>query len=126
MRLFSYLFVMFFLIAGCKNTETEEAPVKSARTEQAMAFDKEKWAEKEGQDYSYRKEMVDAVLHNDALRKLTKGELLQLLGSPDYTKDAHYYYRIEEKRLFHWTLHTRTLVVRFDEDDSVEWIKLHE
>ena len=52
--------------------------------------------------------------------------LFELLGEPDYSKEDHHYYRITETRLGIWTLTTKTMVVKFTNDTSIEWIKIHE
>ena len=81
---------------------------------------------KEGAIYPFRDQMVDAVLYSDTLRKLNKVELLEWLGKPDREQENHLYYTIRENRLGLWTLQLKSLVVKIDKEDSVEWIKLYE
>lgn len=91
-----------------------------------IPFDHTKWNIKKGLDYPYRDQMVNEVLYSDSLRTLQKEGLIYLLGQPDYTREEHLYYRINETRLGTWTLHTKTIVIKLSKDNSVEWIKLHE
>ncbi len=91
-----------------------------------IPFDKEKWMLKEGKDYLYRNQMVNAIVYNDTIRTLNKKQLLTLLDTPSYTREGHMYYRITENRLGNWTLHTKTMVVKLLEDESIDWIKIHE
>ena len=91
-----------------------------------MPFDKTKWNTKDEHDYLYRDRMVDKVVYNDTIRTLNKVQLLELLGKPDYTRDEHLYYRISETKIGFWTLKTKTMVIKLEEDKSIVWIKIHD
>lgn len=91
-----------------------------------LPFDQAQWVTKEGRDYPYRERMVDAVLYSDTLRKLKKGELLQRLGTPDREQDGHLYYTIAQNRLGFWTLNQKSIVIKLNGAEGVEWIKLYE
>lgn len=93
-----------------------------------LSFDQEKWQEKEGKNYPYRDKMLNAIVYNDTIRSLTGKELLEQLGAPSYIREdeSYLYYTITQTRLFSWPLHTKTLVIKLTEADSVEWIKIHE
>lgn len=95
-------------------------------TPSSMEFEKEKWHIKEGKDYPYRYQMLNSLLYNDTIRSMDKDEILNLLGDPDYEREGHFYYRVQETRLNSWKLHTRTLVIKIDDNDEVDWVKLHE
>ncbi len=45
---------------------------------------------------------------------------------PDKTNDNFLYYNISEKRLGLWTLHATTMVIKFVDDKTIEWIKIQE
>ena len=90
-----------------------------------MTFDSGLWQRKDGHDYPYRNQMVDDVLYNDTIRSLNKQQIVQLLGEPDRINDGYLYYLVNQQRLFFWPLHTKTLVVKLENDDSIEWIKIH-
>lgn len=90
-----------------------------------VTFDQEKWLIKEGKDYPHREQMVNDVLYNDTIRSLNKAQLLGLLGAPDRNNEGHLYYLIKQPRLLGWPLHTTTLVVKMEDENKVEWIKLH-
>ena len=70
--------------------------------------------------------MLNDVLYNDTIRTLTKNKILALLGEPDRTNNNHLYYLISRSGIGEFTLHTKTMVVKIKEDDSIEWIKVHE
>ena len=91
-----------------------------------ITFDQTKWNTKEGKDYPYRNQMVDEVLYSDSLRTLRKDEIINHLGDPSYIRDDFFYFRIKETRLGAWILHTKTIVIKIPEGETVEWIKLHE
>lgn len=93
-----------------------------------VEFDQEQWQLKERRDYPHRDKMVEEVLYSKEIRKLSKQEMLHLLGEPDRSDSNFLYYTIKQDRLGgFFPLHTKTLVIKYkDEEDAVEWIKLHE
>lgn len=95
-------------------------------TGEPLPFDQAQWITKEGQDYPYRERMVHAVLYSDTLRKLQKQELLERLGNPDREQEGHLYYTISQNRLGFWTLNQRSIVIKLNDENGVEWIKLYE
>jgi len=96
----------------------------TANTE--IKFNAVKWRVKKDKDYPYRDHMVNDLLYNDSLRKLNKNEILSLLGEPDRFTEGHLYYMIRQRRIGFWPLHTKTLVVKFSGNSTLEWIKIHE
>ena len=90
-----------------------------------VVFDKEKWLTKEGEDYPFRDSMVHDVLYNDTVRSLEKTEIISLLGKPDKANDGYLYYTVSQKRLGSWPLHTKTLVIKFSNENNIEWMKIH-
>jgi len=113
---FVVLISFFICCLGCSSQQ--QSP--------EIPFDKTKWETQEGKDYPYRNQMVNDVLYNDSLRTLNQEQILNHLGEPSYTRKKFLYYRITETRLGAWILHTKTIVIKLSEDNSVEWIKLHE
>lgn len=106
------------LLWGCKS----EPKLPDAQ----IPFDRKQWGLKAGPSYSYREQMVDAVLYSDTLRTLKRDKLLEWLGEPDREEEGHLYYTIVENRLGFWTLNQKSIVIKLKEDNTVEWIKLHE
>ena len=91
-----------------------------------IPFDQSKWAYKDGQDYPYRAPMLNEVVYNDAIRNLDKTKIIHLLGIPDREKEEYVYYLINQKRIGLWPLHSRFMVIKFKNDEEIEWIKIHE
>ena len=122
------VFILFLLICcfACKTDTAENAQHEKKKPDSEMAFDKAKWKMKDGEDYLYRDKMLNDVVYNDTVRALNKDEILDLLGKPDRSHENHLYYRIAQKRLVFWPLHTKTLVIKFSEDNTIDWIKIHE
>lgn len=121
--LLSILLVVLFLLYLLDDS----SQVGSAHIEQApVEFDKSKWKTKENEVYPFRDQLVNQVLYNDTIRTLKKEELIEILGKPDRINDGHLYYLISKKQLGLWTLHAKTLVIKMKDDDSIEWIKIHE
>jgi hypothetical protein len=109
----------------CNDKSQEQQPIETAPSPD-FPFDKEKWSIKEGHSYPFRERMLNNVIFNDSLRQLKRVDLIDLLGTPSRVNNEYLYYLIEENKLLVMTLNTRTLVIKFKEDDTVEWMKVHE
>jgi hypothetical protein len=107
----------------------EKTNNKNIRLSNAVIFDKDKWLEHEGDYYPFREKMLVNILHTNLVRSFNKSETIKLLGEPTYYRENknYLYYLINKKTLLGiWTLHTKTLVIKFKDDKTVEWIKVHE
>jgi hypothetical protein len=113
---------------GCYNDRANYSEDMKSKPTSELAFDKAKWKVMDGADYTYRDKMLNDVVYNDTIRALNKDEILDLLGEPSYDRDDKNFlhYRITEQRLGPWTLHTKTMVIKLLEDNTIEWIKIHE
>lgn len=113
---------------SCQNDR--EGPSNAGVVEESMemTFDREKWRIQDGKDYPYRAKMLNDVLYNDTIRTLNKEEILELLGAPSYYRDNDnfLYYTITQSSIGLLNLKSKTMVIKLDEDQSVEWIKVHE
>lgn len=120
----SLFWILAFLVCfSC--TDTKKGDSNPANLGE-LPFDKTKWSAKEDLDYLYRDQMLNDVVYTDTLRMLNKDGVLELLGEPDQNNAGYLYYRITQKRLGFWTLHTKSLVIKLSDDNRVEWIKIHE
>lgn len=126
MNIKTFALVLFLCITACTAEKREKSEQVDLAIANEISFDKEKWAIKEGEDYPYRDQMLTDIVYNDTVRILNKNEILTLLGEPDRTNEGHLYYMIEETRLGSWTLHSKTLVIKIAEDNTIEWIKIHD
>lgn len=81
---------------------------------------------KDGKDYPFRDRMLNDILYSDTVRSQNKDEILELLGKPDRINENYLYYMIAQKRIGSWPLHTKTMVIMLSDDNSVEWIKIHD
>ena len=111
---------------ACKSDRDENVENQKKNQVGETVFDKEKWKTKDGKDYPYRDKMINDIVYNDTIRALNKYQLIELLGEPDYIREGHLYYRINETRLGNWTIKTKTMVIKLVDDRSIEWIKIHE
>ena len=124
-----YIIIPFLLInilcsvAYCDNDDSEN----HSYTKIDQNFDKDKWRIKKGKDFPYRNGMLNDIVYTNKFRTLIKSELLDKLGEPTYYRDdkSYLYYVVTQTRLFSWPLHTKTLVIKITEDNTVEWIKIH-
>jgi len=114
--------LLFSAPVSCKNdTATSATEVQNMKV-----FNPEGWRmQKEGK-YIYRDLMLEDVVYNDTIRSLDKKNILELLGEPDRVEEKYFYYKISEKRLGSWTLHQKSMVIKFKDEYSIEWIKIHQ
>lgn len=112
-------------ITSCRSDTSNSNVQQTGDDAEQMTFDPEKWQKKDGDSYIYRDLMLNDVVYNDTIRSLTKDKLTGLLGKPDYSKEDHYYYIIDMNSVGPVIFHQKTMVVKFDQD-SIEWIKIHE
>ena len=125
MRFIPYTILWLLCCLSC-NDNRGSGPGKVAHeAEVNIPFDREKWNMKEDLDYPFRARMLDDVLYNDTIRSLKKEEILELLGEPDRISEGHLYYQITQKRMGSWTLHQKSMVIKFENDSTIEWIKTH-
>ncbi len=126
MRVFTVL--LFVCCLACNNDREDYTVDMKMKPDSEMVFDKAKWKTKDGADYPYRDRMLNDVVYNDTVRALNKDEILDLLGEPSYYRNNKnfLYYRITEKRLGPWPLHTKTMVIKLSEENTIDWIKIHE
>ncbi len=122
-----FLIIPLLLYALACNTEKGEKSASNYHgTKAEITFDKTKWRAKEGLDYPNRDQMLNSIVYNDTVRALNEDEILDLLGEPDRKNDGYLYYMISQRRLVFWPLHTKTMVVKLSENNTIAWIKIHE
>jgi hypothetical protein len=128
MRIRIFIVLLFVSCIACKSDGDKNAENEGMKQGIDMVFDKVKWEMKDGEAYPYREKMLNDVVYNDTIRTLNKDEILNLLGEPTYYRtDKNYlHYLITKTRLGFWTLHTKTMVIKFSEENTIEWIKIHE
>ncbi len=124
LRLCTLFAICLLLACSAENDKKSESEDHLQMVQ--VDFDESKWKTKQGWDYPYREQMLNDILYNDDFRKLKSSEVLKLLGEPDRVNENFMYYQISQKRLILWPLHTRTMVIKFREDESIEWIKMNE
>lgn len=126
MRIVLHIGLLLLFCISCNNDNKFNPNPVEGGMDTEIQFDKSKWRLKEGLDYPYRDQMVRDLIYNDTVRKLNEQEILNLLGEPTRSTDGHLYYMITQKRLGTWPLHTKSLVIKFSNDSTINWIKIHE
>jgi len=128
MKIRVIIVLLFICCLACNNERKNYSEGISLKPDSEMKFDKAKWKMKDGKDFPYRNKMLNDIVYNDTVRSLNKDEILDLLGEPTYyrSNENFLYYTITQKRLFSWPLHTRSMVIKFSDHNSIEWIKIHE
>lgn len=110
---------------ACSNDKKSQSDLIEQGKESEIQFDKSKWSSKDGLDYPFRDQMLHDLIYNDTVRMLDENEILNLLGEPDRSTDGFLYYMIAQKRLGSWPLHTKSLVIKFANDSTIDWMKIH-
>jgi hypothetical protein len=108
-------FALLLLFISCQNEVVDE-----------ISFDASKWSVKKDMDYPFRNQMLHDLMENDTLKKMKKDSILELLGQPERINENHLYYMIEQERLGFWPLHSKFLVIKFDDNGDVVFVKIHE
>ena len=112
MRLISVLLVLVLLTA-CRHSSPNNGPANTR-------FDARLWAVKEGDDYPYRKAMLQDVALPPRWRGLSTAEVMQQLGQPNKMDSAAMVYHVEQKRLGFFPLHLTALVFKLDSTGHVK------
>lgn len=115
--------LMLTLLSGFTACQSDGA--EKAEIQKEIEFDKAKWEIEDGYSYRYRDRMLADLLADDTLKKLNRGEIYQLLGEPTRTDSLYLFYTIAQKRLGFWPLHTKSLVIKLQSEEAVEWVKIH-
>ena len=118
--------ILIVCCLSCRVNKEENAENEKNTSDSEMSFDQAKWKEKDGKDYPFRDRMLNDIVYNDTVRSRNKEQILDLLGEPDRTNENYLYYMIAQRRLGFWPLHTKSLVIKFSDDNTVDWIKIHE
>lgn len=126
MKIYLGLFVLVLTCLACQNTEKTNPIEWQKETRKVMSFDKEKWAVKSDAAYAYRAMMFQDLIDSKRLKQLKKAAVLELLGTPDRTDSLYLFYTILQKRALFFPLQTKSMVIKLKENDSVEWVKIHE
>lgn len=120
------ILILITFSLSCNTNRAEQSENENISAVYEISFDKEKWRTKEGKDYPFREGMLNEILYTDTVRSLNKYKALDLLGEPDRSNENYLYYMIDQKRLGSWVIHSKTMVIKFTDDITVEWIKIHE
>jgi len=118
--------ILLIVIIGFISCKEEKETVESLQKETIIELNKVNWNKKEADDYLYRELLIDSVIENKELRSLGQNELLNVLGEPNRMENNHLYYTISQKKLGFWPLNQKTLVIKYSENDTITWIKIHE
>ncbi len=122
MRLTAVLLIFFCACNGGTEDKNVDVLVEPMTPE---IFESKKWKVKEGKNYPYRAQMLKDLMENQNLRSFNYREIVSLLGKPDKEDNLHLFYRVHQKSIKFFTLHTKTMVIKFEQDSTVNWIKIH-
>ncbi len=111
------LFLVIFSVSCSSNKQEAEKA--------AGKFDKQQWAEQYDSEFIYRQDMIDDLVTHYLLHGMKQDSVLRLLGEPDRTDNGHLFYKISQKKLGFFPLSTKTLVIKFRQDQTLEWRKVH-
>lgn len=117
--------IALILFIGC-NASPEKPESDQPQDSVAVLFDPVKWKIQKEEDFPYRKDMIDDLIASSRLKKLSKEEVMQLLGPPTRTDSSYLFYQVEQTRLFMWPLHTTTLVIKLSGDSTENQVMIHE
>lgn len=126
-RVFVLLLLFILILVGIAiNYKSIIKQVSVEDPEMEIAFDQSKWNVKDGIAFPHRNAMLKSLMSDPEIRSKKKDEIINLLGEPTKVNGDYVYYRIDQKKALLLTMHTKTLVIHFNPDGSVEWMKIHE
>ena len=117
------LICLLSLSCGSSNEQIKNDPKEK---EEEIDFDSTLWKLRDDKDYPHRNAMLNKLIKSQRIKRLKKDGVLNLLGPPDRIDNNHLFYLIAQERLGNWPLHTKTMVVKLFEDETVDWVKIHE
>lgn len=82
MKIRAYILLLLLSCLACNNATEENTEKPENITTTDIAFDRTKWATKDGADYPYRDKMLNDIVHNNTLRALNKDGIIDMLGEP--------------------------------------------
>ncbi len=108
--------------------EVPESNSKIVESDSAtqFVFDRVRWNLKDGNNYSHREELYRELMTNPQFRSLKQDGVIGVLGEPDRKDNNYLFYTIHQKHLGALPMHTKTMVIKFADDRTIEWIKIHE
>lgn len=115
-----YLLLTLLVLSSCRE---ERKGFQDTETE--TAFDAILWQTRQGEDYPYRDQMLNALFRTDTLKGMSPDLLETTLGAPDRSDGNFRFYRIAQRRAGVFPLHTKTLVIELA-GDTVRTVRLHE
>jgi hypothetical protein len=88
-----------------------------------MKFDKDKWKEKDDFVYIYRERMINDLIENHLNSRMTKNDVIDILGRSNYTqvKPLELVYEVYED--YGWDIdpiETHNLAITFNGDSTLE------
>jgi len=111
---------------ACNNASKNKAANVADTALSVVNFEADKWKIKDGVDYPYRDKMLSNLLATKQLKQLKRNGVIELLGPPDRVDSNYLFYRVAQQRVGFFPLHTKTLVIKLNEDSTVLWTKIHQ
>ena len=128
-----YWLLLFIACSACKSEKhTDIAPLQSIQEARdnisttTLPFDKSLWLEKNEDRYTHRVNMYKPLVFDGQLKGLSKDSIYTMLGEPDRVDNGHLFYLISQRRAGLIILHTTTMVIKLNDQESVDWVKIHE
>ena len=121
MKFIVFLLITAGLACSCHHNN-KEAGVAEEK------FDKAKWAIKNEKTYPYRDKMLKDLIADRRLTGIKRDSILNMLGEPTRTDSNYLFYTVAQEFLgkIPVPLHTKSLVIKFTGDSTVQWVKIHE
>lgn len=88
-------------------------------------FNSELWKATDGNSYPNRECMYENLVESQFLKSKNKNEITLILSAPDREENGHLFYMISQEKAGFMPLHTTTLVIKLNEDETVNWVKIH-
>ena len=122
----TYILLLLLCSLACTNTNSESPESAEITKNTPLKFEKTKWKMRVDNQYPYRNRMLKDLIASKILKGIKKEEVLELLGVPTRTDTNYLFYRVAQKRLGFFPLHTKSLVIQLSGDTLVKTVRIHE
>ena len=126
MRIHWFLLCTAITYFSCAN---DKEPIEGSLTEEDLThteFVAEKWRVVKDGEFPHREGMLKDLMNDGHLRAMDQTHVIKELGPPERVNGDYVYYTVEQKRIGLFPLHTKSLVIKFQDNGPVEWMKIHE
>src|SRR5688500_16009134 len=121
-----YILSVLLCCLSCTSSNSDPSDTTDINKATPLKFESTKWKMRVDNDYPYRDRMLNDLIASKILKGMKREYVLDLLGRPTRVDTNYLFYRVAQKRLGFFPLHTKTLVIQLSGDTLVKTVRIHE